>query len=281
MSGHDRFEVLAGAVILGEASDVERAQFAAHAASCPRCGPAGADAGVHAAIARAREAETWRPAIGDPVARRIRESGSSRFRSTVGALGAAVALSLALNVGFASGLSSRLLGSFAPPPETGGSGTTAMRIGLESPAPHRPAGVAHAPVRIPIRSAQQGGVRARIAASRVPVATSVATGLRRPPQPSRANDAAAEIPDVLAGLDLDGSGGGDAKHVALRAQRICGIAAREASPSEAQLRPDPSEPCTAPTPASGEGIVRAEGVSDRRPRPQERDRPDEHDDDSR
>jgi hypothetical protein len=278
MSGHDRFEVLAGAVILGEASDLERAQFAAHAASCPSCGPAADGAAVRAAIERGREAETWRPALGDPVARRLRESSSSRFRSTVGVLGAAVALSLGLNVVFASGLSSRLLGSFAVPSQTGGSGATSMRIGLESPAPRRAANVAPAPVHVSITSAQRGLRRARIAAARLPVATLAA---KRTPPPTPANDPAAGIPDVLAGLDLEGSGG-DSKHVALGPQRICGSTARaQASRSEAQLQPDPSEPCIAPTPRSGEGIVRAEGIGDRWPRSQERDRPDEHNDDSR
>jgi len=279
MSPHDRFEVLAGAVILGEANDLERAQFAAHAASCSRCGPAGDDADdVRAAVARARDAETWRPAVGDSVARRVRESGNSRFRSTVGVLGAAVALSLALNAVFASGLSSRLLGSFAPPPETFGSGASTMRIGLESPAPRPAANVPHAAVRVPSRLAQRGAGSRRAAASRFPAATLAA---KRAPRPA-ANDAAAGIPDVLAGLDLDGSGGGDSRDVAFRPRRICGSAApAEASRSETQPPPGPAEPCSAPTPALGEGIVRAEGVGDRRPRSQERDRPDEHDDDSR
>jgi hypothetical protein len=275
MSPHDRFEVLAGAVILGEASDAERAQFAAHAAACALCGTAADDAGgVRAAFARARGAETWRPALGDPVARRLREAGNSRFHSTVGVLGAAVALSLALNVVFASGLSSRLLGSFAPPPETYGPAANAMRIGLESPAPHRAANLPHAAVRFSGRVAQRSAPRARLAVSRFPAATLAVK--RTPPAP--ANDAAAGIPDVLAGLDLDGA----SKHVALRPQKICGSdAPPETSRSDMQAQPEPSEPCTAPTPALGERVVRTEGIGDRRPRSQERDRPDEHNDDSR
>ncbi|MBD5604249.1 MAG: zf-HC2 domain-containing protein, partial [Candidatus Eremiobacteraeota bacterium] len=105
---HGRFEALAGAVVLGEATAAERAAFDVHASTCATCAEDLARAPLaRAAIERAGAAETWRPSIGSLVLGRIRDGRRSRFRTTIGALGWAVAVSIVFNVALASGIASR------------------------------------------------------------------------------------------------------------------------------------------------------------------------------
>jgi hypothetical protein len=114
MRGHARFEALAGALDLGEATDDERAAYDAHAASCPRC-TGGALAGeVVAAIERARDDETWRPQVRAGVSTAIDRSRVRRARTTANLLVCAVVASMALNLAFAEGLPQRVAGAVRP-----------------------------------------------------------------------------------------------------------------------------------------------------------------------
>ncbi len=208
---HDRFEALAGAVMLGEASEAERAAFALHASDCAECrSDAAAAPGLVRAIEAAREAETWRPRVDRAVLGRIRGSRSSRFRVTLGAFGGAIALSILLNAALASGLSGRLLGAFPPSSEAPSDGT-AMKFRLESPAPR--GAVAARPVArhivavLPHRRARLSG------AARVPLGVAP----RVPERAGRMED----VPDLLAGIDIDGRPGDGAKHVAVEARPAC------------------------------------------------------------
>jgi hypothetical protein len=161
---HDRFDALAGAVMLGEATEAERASFAAHAGDCVLCcDVADGAAGVLDAVERARAAETWRPSLDDAVGRRIRA----------------------------------------------GAGVASMKIELEAKAP---------PVSVPASSSTQRTSVALVThhlrharKAVVPAATA--------PEPvtdaaAAAAAAATDVPDVLAGLGLDGTEA--EKHVAVQ-----------------------------------------------------------------
>jgi len=94
-----RAEVLAGAVALGEASDVERDQYRRHLAGCGRCVSAlGGEREIErvaSVVASARDAETWEPdARGWMAARRQRRMTAWRF----GVSGIAAAAVVALGV---------------------------------------------------------------------------------------------------------------------------------------------------------------------------------------
>jgi hypothetical protein len=117
MKTHDRFESLAGAVALGEATDNERAEFAAHAGRCALCRHDALDAAASplAALAAAREEEVWRPTLDRAILARIRDRHSARSRITVGALGWAAGLSIAANVFFVSGFAGQLSRALTPP----------------------------------------------------------------------------------------------------------------------------------------------------------------------
>jgi hypothetical protein len=214
MIGHDRFEILAGAVMLGEANDAERAAFDAHVSACESCRLDAACAPVVLrSVEAAKAAETWRPSVGSAVVGRIRESRTSRFGKTVGVLGWAVALSIVLNVAFVSGLSTHIHDAFAPEPDDAPY-VSAMKIDLESPAPlpapvRRAAWHPHA-VAFVARPKPHALV-ARPAA--VPVAPDIPTAAAGVTIPPSAADA---VPDVLAGIDVDGSETDGAKHVAVQ-----------------------------------------------------------------
>lgn len=108
MNAHDRFEVLAGALVLNEASPAERAEFALHAAACTVCSGAYADAADAASLLQtAHEAETWRPHLRDAVLERIERRRGWRVRFTFNSLAIAAGLVFVLHVGFVTGLGAR------------------------------------------------------------------------------------------------------------------------------------------------------------------------------
>ncbi len=110
MSEHVRYDALLGALALGETTAAERQELAAHARGCAACAVDLEDAPrMLTAFAAARNAETWRPAYGDPLVAKLRERRVRRARLTVVALGWAAAFSIALNATFASGLGERVL----------------------------------------------------------------------------------------------------------------------------------------------------------------------------
>jgi hypothetical protein len=116
---HARFESLEGAILLGEASDAERQEFALHASACPLCGDVPLPGALTTAVATARDGESWRPSVDRPVLTRIRDERMKRSQFAVGALGWAAAFSIAINVAFVTGFAGRLAGAFdvdsAPP----------------------------------------------------------------------------------------------------------------------------------------------------------------------
>ncbi len=104
-SDHTPFDSLAGAIALGEASPVERAEFAAHAADCALCRDDGVAAltAVRDRMIAAREEETWRPAVASVLMTRIRNDRLQRSRVTLRVLTWSVAFSIALDAAFVSG----------------------------------------------------------------------------------------------------------------------------------------------------------------------------------
>lgn len=133
ISKHARFESLSGAIALGEATLVEREEFARHAAGCSLCAGEPFDAGLLAAIAAERDGETWRPSVDRRVVARIREAQSNRSRLTVGLLGWAAAASIAVNVFFVTGFAGRI-GSAALYALTPQTDVASAQFGVRLPA---------------------------------------------------------------------------------------------------------------------------------------------------
>jgi anti-sigma factor RsiW len=116
MRGHQRFEALAGAILLGEATPQERAVYADHTRRCTRC-THDLDAvrtEVLTTFAVARETETWRPQIRGDVAARIDRHRGGMQRWTANALGLAVILSVAFNAAVGSGAAGRAVDVLRP-----------------------------------------------------------------------------------------------------------------------------------------------------------------------
>jgi hypothetical protein len=116
MRGHERFEALAGAILLGEAGESERAEYLNHARDCLRCDADvdGTRTEVLTAFAVAREMETWRPDTREAVARRIERGRGAQQRLTANALGCAIVLSIVLNAAVASGTAQRAVSALRP-----------------------------------------------------------------------------------------------------------------------------------------------------------------------
>jgi hypothetical protein len=235
---HDAFEALAGAVMLGEATEAERARFDAHAATCDECRADVACAPVLVrAVTQARRTETWRPSIANLILDRIRGTRKSRFRFTVGALGWAVAISIVFNFALASGLSMRF-GS--TPADDASSNVAAMTLDLESPAPHavQPTAIEHHRARVVIARHHAHSQQSTTIAERVSAAKAEAAA-----EAAAANAASDDVNHVLAGIDLDGSD--STKHVAVEPHEACSPAPAPAAASDASTV-DASPPCALP-----------------------------------
>jgi hypothetical protein len=191
---HQRYEALAAAHALGEATEAERAEFASHALSCQACAEdAKAGAALVARLAGARDEERWQPQVDGALEARLAIRRAKRSNQTFTVLGYAVAASLVINIAFVGGFAGRALDALRVTPEpTHYSGTT--RIVLErraprlasAPATHYPAhGVAVA------RRAERPAKRAEHLAQ------------LRTPQSLAADQPASERPDVFAGIALD------------------------------------------------------------------------------
>jgi TonB family protein len=90
-----RAEILAGAIALGEASEAEREEYRQHIATCASClGALGGEREIErvmAAVAQARDAETW-----EPLPRRAGERSRARaWRAGLSVLAAALVISFA------------------------------------------------------------------------------------------------------------------------------------------------------------------------------------------
>ena len=205
---HERYDALAGAIALGEATADERRGFAEHARGCTICAGDGAgfDA-IRAALANAREDETWRPARRDAIFEQIRVRAARRSHLTFRTFAWAIGGSLAIEFAVASGFVAHLGATFAAT-------TTASSVVVRAD----PARVAtRARVVAAAKTASRAAVRAT--AHRPPAlarASSLATHARSYPQASArasvvpAPDDAAlpSIDDVLAGHDIGASGRG-------------------------------------------------------------------------
>ena len=115
---HARYESLAGAIALGEATQTEREEFAQHADGCALCSGFPAERELLRTVETAREGETWRPSVDRIILERIHDTQKQRSRFTVGALGWAAAISIAVNVAFVTGFAGRLDGALRGAPET-------------------------------------------------------------------------------------------------------------------------------------------------------------------
>jgi hypothetical protein len=193
---HDRFEALAGALALGEATDAERMQFAEHARTCARCAEdAAAFPATLALVGEARESERWQPSLGRELAERLRSRRETRSRRTFASLGFGIVASLALNVLFVSGVAGRAVDALRVAPDPAPLAGT--RLTLEER--RTPRARAAAPAAAPRRLAAlppPAPPRALAPVTRAPVAGSQRTERRvREAQPPAA-------PEVVAGLAL-------------------------------------------------------------------------------
>ena len=232
MRGHDAFEALAGAVMLGEATPAERVAFDDHARTCASC-RADADAGARAiaSIARARAEETWRPSVTGFVLERIARTRMRGTRRTIGAFGWAIALSLAFNVAFASGATNWLAPNFHAGDE--GAATQATTTITFDRAAARAAAAPNSAVQTPISTLaahashvhralhRSGDQIARIVPRRPgvdrPTAAGAATVAARAVGSARAaRSVDVPVPDILAGLDIEGSSGESDRRVGRR-----------------------------------------------------------------
>ena len=104
---HDRIEMLAGAIALGEASDKERGEYREHIATCPECVNAlGGECEIErvaSMVGAARESEIWQPDLRDVVAARMQRRKRS-LRYGFGIAGLALAISLGVHTLIASGV---------------------------------------------------------------------------------------------------------------------------------------------------------------------------------
>ncbi|MBV8364006.1 MAG: TonB family protein [Candidatus Eremiobacteraeota bacterium] len=105
---HDRTEVLAGAIILGEATDEERIEYRQHIAECQACliayGGEHELSRLNDAVGQARESEVWEPDVRTPVLARA-NSRTKRFaRYGLGILAACLLVSLIGHFVVGSGL---------------------------------------------------------------------------------------------------------------------------------------------------------------------------------
>ena len=97
-AAHDRAEILAGAIALGEATDAQLIEYRAHLAACPACLQAfGGEHELrraHERIGAAREDERWQPDITPALFERMNARGKKFFRYSAGFLGVALMISL-------------------------------------------------------------------------------------------------------------------------------------------------------------------------------------------
>jgi len=191
-NAHDRFEVLIGALALGEATPAEQAELERHAAVCASCREDSALAPrLLSVVEGARSAEMWRPASDDRILARIHNSRANRFRVTVAALGWVVALSIVFDVAFTTGIGPRLYDALHPTgPATVAAGEFVSTASLPAPK---------ALQRSPSVVAPK--LRAAPGLHRV---SALVVAVKHHAVPARSPAVTSEIPDVLAGLELDG-----------------------------------------------------------------------------
>jgi hypothetical protein len=201
---HGRYESLAGAIVLGEATQTEREEFAHHAQGCALCSGLPAESEVLRAVEAAREVETWRPSVDRALLGRIHDAQKRRSRFTVGALGWAAAISIAVNVAFVTGFAGRLDGALRGAPETTAevAAPQFVRLSPETFATIKRRSLSGAFAIAPSHQPAKHRRTHRPAGAPLRVAPAA-----QPP--------AFEPPDVLAGLDKPGNDPNSARNVAI------------------------------------------------------------------
>lgn len=201
MIRHARYEALAGAILLGEATSGERAEFSAHAETCATCREDGGSLlPLRDIVAGAAAREVWRPSIASGVRERVHQTHAAARNRTLTTFAYAIGVSLALNVLFVSGFAGRALDVMRATPEY--AYAQIQRITFERR-------------RAPIVAV------ARSAAGPQRVATSAAAIAVHPSKPSLMalrRSAVAEASNLLEGLTLDDP---SSRSVALRAPARC------------------------------------------------------------
>ena len=234
---HDRFEALAGALALGEATADERACFEAHARDCTLCCEESDAPLLRAFVETTRDAESWRPSLRDTIFARIHERRLGRSRFAIGALGWAFAISVVLNAAVVSGAAASFGRAFRDREPV--SDVVATRIRLDAMRP------ALVPTRVPLHAFVRGAQRQHAGIGRIRVTKrppTVVLPKRRYPRDVAIRPAMsqtspeAKIDDILAGLDLAGAGG-----VAMAPLARC-----QAAATASVLRP---ETCATPPPS--------------------------------
>ena len=186
---HERYEALAAAHALGEATPAERSEFALHARACAACAEdAAAGAKVLALLSASRDEERWQPQVDGEIEARLAGHRARRSQRTFAALGYAVAASLVLNVPFVGGFAGRALDALRVTPDDHYANAT--RIVLEQ-RPPRVARVLPAVHRVAART-QATRLALRSGATKQPLHRNAA----------RMAPASAPAPDVFQGLAL-------------------------------------------------------------------------------
>jgi Putative zinc-finger len=214
---HDRFDALAGALALGEASDAERAEFGAHARTCAACANDAAELPATFALVReARASERWDPHGSGELDARTRERRERSSRRTLTTLGYAVAASVVVNLAFVSGFGARALDALRVVPDT--TPVVATRLTIEKRIATEQAAM-FAPARATI-ALRPSTVR--------PAAVVRAPG-PRVPRHAKPAAPAAQPDDPLSGLAVEG--GYPAVAVAPATERCADASVSEAGQS--------------------------------------------------
>ncbi|HZT11455.1 MAG TPA: energy transducer TonB [Candidatus Baltobacteraceae bacterium] len=140
---HQRIEVLAGAIAIGEATDDERRMYREHLSQCAEClralGGEREIERVAQTVVQARESEIWQPQLGDVVRTRSNRRAQS-IRHVVSVLAACLLVAFGVRVAVSSGVL-----RVGAPPAVHEPATSAFRISLETKRDAAPAPV---PVRV-------------------------------------------------------------------------------------------------------------------------------------
>lgn len=218
--GHDRYEALAGALLLGEATASEREAFEAHAAACARCAEdAAAFFPLRETVERASAGEVWRPSISDEILGRVQATKVRHHRRILTTFGYAIAASVVLNVAFVSGFAGRALDALRSVPEY--TYSPVGSITLERRAPQIAAASEPSRSKSPKHSAKP----------RAFARTDHAGAVKTP--------AGVDVPDVLSGLAIWETGSGE-RSVASVSDVRCG--------ERAQTAPAVPQPCNSRQP---------------------------------
>lgn len=241
MRGHDAFEALSGAVILGEATTAERALFDEHALACAACREDVSFASqTTRSIEAARDAEVWRPSVATPVLERIARTRGRRRERTIGAFGWAIALSLVVNVAIASGITSGSFSALRHTPD-GPSDVTATTIHFEKARARTVATNVLGPARVARVVVPHARAHHRTNGATTPLARThpslravaaksvdsgdVTSARKLSAVPTVDESASSSEPDVLAGLEIERSENATLASQAARSSRRVAVEA--------------------------------------------------------